>query len=141
MVRARAAAETDTSSSPSLGVLTTYLGRRLDLQRSIEHAPADIDGRETTTRDTPEEVPEADRLRVLSLRPIHVRPVRCSSPAWHLRVCARSWSLVIVKGRSWSGFGYGPDDERLNFAIAPGSRCRVGPCRNPSRCFEKVSGP
>ena len=73
MVRASATADSDMPFS-SLGscqnlttleraeVLTTYLGRRLDLQRYIEHAPADIDGRETSTRRALEDAPEADRL-------------------------------------------------------------------------------
>jgi hypothetical protein len=42
-------------------VLTTYLGRRLDLHPYSEHAPRPTyDGRETTTRDAPEDVREAD---------------------------------------------------------------------------------
>lgn len=47
-------------------------------------------------------VSQADPLTVLCWRPIHVTPVGFKSDS-HFRFCVRSWSLVIVRGRSWSG--------------------------------------
>jgi hypothetical protein len=44
-------------------VLTTYLGRRSHLQWCIEHARQIYDGRETSTRDAPEDVRKLTVLR------------------------------------------------------------------------------
>jgi hypothetical protein len=54
-----------------------------------------------------------------------------------LRVCARSWSLVIVKGRSWSGLAIARMTGGSTSTIAHGSRVQGRAVQEPQQVLRE----